>query len=259
MRPFRQHRAFTLVELLVVIGVITILAALLLPALTGATSQAKTASCISNLSQLAKAAVTYHGNFGFQFPSPAHTNTASSGGDQLNDEQYWDGDKVDEEYISYTWKGKLRNYIGSREDMDEDSVYKVMKCPAVRLFNGHKSFYGSNAYVTMHYGLEDGTPEELVRFGKMKALHFDQIEDHTNTFMFGENNTGHWAVRPEVPREPTDFTAATEQAMLYTRHDKRSTWVFFDGSAKALTKEDAQARECILWLGIKPRAPKTEP
>jgi prepilin-type N-terminal cleavage/methylation domain-containing protein len=48
----RQSRAFTLVELLVVIGIIAVLASLLLPAMAGAMARARSVECLSQLKQL---------------------------------------------------------------------------------------------------------------------------------------------------------------------------------------------------------------
>ncbi|HPO14128.1 MAG TPA: type II secretion system protein [Candidatus Hydrogenedentes bacterium] len=58
-RPVRRRSGFTLLELLIVIAVIGILAAILLPALARAREASRRCSCMSNLSQLGMALQMY--------------------------------------------------------------------------------------------------------------------------------------------------------------------------------------------------------
>lgn len=65
----RNRSAFTVVEMLVVITIIGVLAALLLPAVMMAREAARKAQCASQLGQISKAQITYASNKGYFAPA----------------------------------------------------------------------------------------------------------------------------------------------------------------------------------------------
>jgi prepilin-type N-terminal cleavage/methylation domain-containing protein len=72
----RQHAGFTLIEMLVVFGIIAVLAAFLMPMLEKARESANTVRCASNLNQIGIALLNYANNNHNQFPRTLYDPTA---------------------------------------------------------------------------------------------------------------------------------------------------------------------------------------
>jgi len=80
--PWR--RAFTLVEILVVIGIIALLIALLLPALAGARQEAKSIKCQANMRTIGQLLLMYaNSNRGWMYPVGVGDPNAPAGPDNL--------------------------------------------------------------------------------------------------------------------------------------------------------------------------------
>ena len=77
MNRSRNPRGFTLVELLVVIGIIALLISILLPSLQRAKAHAQQVACAANLREIYKATLMYSNTFN-QFVMPASAGMPTS-------------------------------------------------------------------------------------------------------------------------------------------------------------------------------------
>lgn len=116
IQPQSKRKGFTLIELLVVISIISLLIAILLPALGSARSRARQISCMSNQRQIGVVTATYCTDFKEYFPIGL-TYSAS-----------YSGDKV-------TWRNLLdtiylnQNYNRNASINDQRGQSKIFGCP----------------------------------------------------------------------------------------------------------------------------------
>lgn len=122
--------AFTLVELLVVIGIIALLIAILLPALNRARQSAKTVQCLSNLRQMSMAYIMYTS-------------------DQKGRNATYFTEASPNITMDYSWPGLIKPYLPTIQPMTAANVGYVNKnvlfCPEAQELNstGNVSGWGN--------------------------------------------------------------------------------------------------------------------
>lgn len=129
LRPRMKCRGFTLVELLVVIGIISVLVAILLPALNRAREAAKWTQCLSNLRQLGTAMINYAQDNHDIFPSASVSNLDS-------DWVYWQGGRNPYPDIV---TGSIMPYLGTTVSVS------IVLCPSDNI-SSHSGFPGGYPY-----------------------------------------------------------------------------------------------------------------
>lgn len=112
-----RHRGFTLVELLVVIGIIAVLISILLPALGRARAQANNVKCQSNLKQLLLAAQLFAGEHQNYLPHADNNGAAKMRGWNIRVSTAWEWDEP-----AWSWDQALIKYMNKSN--------KALLCPA---------------------------------------------------------------------------------------------------------------------------------
>ena len=241
-----HRRAFTLIELLVVIAIIAILAAMLLPALSGAKQKAKGMECLNDMKQIIAAAKMYvDDNHGTMVPLWVEQGAAG-----IQSWNYDAGTFVVQKPTYLWWQDKMRidNLL---------SVPKVFDCPVLvqpavdahgqSMSSTHVLGIGMNYPEYGHIIPAAGNPDPV--YGSAAE---NQVTRPSQSIVFADaayianpdDDYDAWLDTPGTGcsyfRVPSDVNAypSGDYTRSSPRHRKRVNTAYFDGHVAAVRNSD---------------------
>ncbi|MGC4031124.1 MAG: DUF1559 domain-containing protein [Tepidisphaeraceae bacterium] len=232
------RRGFTLVELLVVIGIIALLISILLPSLNAAREQARSIACASNLRQIGLAHTMYQVDNKGRCLSLLMVQTTSTITDSSN---YW-------------WYRTLRNYNYLKTD-------KVFLCPSEQLAkydDGSSLSYGINAtFVGNSQNSADAQSPctNVARLSRMRnanncVVFTETMPDDQYDVTRNRNNAvkvSGWNLKV-LPDDKTKVTSIYDMPVA-ARHRKTANVAFLDGRVESVRADDLRNLQKY-WLPL---------
>lgn len=209
-RPAR--RAFSLVEIIVVITVLGILAAILIPVVARARSSAQATHCVSNLQQLGRAFALHAQEHGGVLPAP-----------------------VDPAAGGTPWYAAIHAYAGVAWNGDVTRIGSVFLCPA---WEAEAANVPASTNIGYSMSAMLGSAPSLTR-----PVAISSIQHPSRAVLVLEMSGTDSIVFPRGATEPQDFGAGYIEAFGAQgcdRHDGSANYLFVDGHVGRLTPTEAR-------------------
>jgi prepilin-type N-terminal cleavage/methylation domain-containing protein/prepilin-type processing-associated H-X9-DG protein len=255
-----KRPGFTLVELLVVIGIIALLIGILLPALNKAREAARQVKCLSNMRQIAQATIQYtlankgvmpaRGGGGVTWHDPA--NKANGAWDWIAWQRVIDpvtngpGNGEDQKITD----SALAKYLGGTKS--EGTLDQVFRCPSDNLDQRPNHLTGPDKYYRYSYGANtfvmSKDKSNIVKLSKVhntserilivcedeKTLDDGNFNPQTDAWVTG-GRINAVADRHSMKRKALNSTAMNGQG----NEDARGNVAFCDGHGEFFSRKDA--------------------
>ena len=262
--PTRQHRGFTLVELLVVIGIIAILISIILPSLSKARAVAQRTACASNLRQLVLATHMFAQEHGGCIPQAYNNGSGTMKGYSTVVGKSWEfsepmwgweyallkymkGNKAvfrcaadDSDVLRYTWNDATPN-LPDKPDADNVAASYRMNW-SNEILQGNPADFNNTIFVAPKLNQLKPANQAII-FMDGLGSHFDQINVPNN-----ENhvNTKTWDGRYNVmPTNPWNVAYRRHSRVLKAKQDDpyamksgQANYAFMDGHVETLAYTD---------------------
>lgn len=227
-RGVHQPRAFTLIELLLVISIIALLIALLLPALAAARETAKATRCLSNIRQVAQATASFTADHKGELPENRRDMTDASGGPAQH--VTWRYTLADGDYLprGEVWACPAPAPAGANSEDGQFDFGSGSVC-----IGDVASNYAVNGHVLWRSELKDDESERRV-FTMPRASH---------TILFSETQTNFPDIRVVDLILGTELPEGVGGWYGYW-HNLQGTYAFADGHAELSNLLDTGNPDC---------------